>query len=189
MMPRRWAGILSLVACLLVVGGVRAVIPEDLPSEHQVRPDGQGIARTDEVTIQQVSLQTASSLRSAREFSDAQFIASPGTVLLVGRFTFVAHGTMFTVRTQIRTADGYTFDALPLNGFPQPPLVHVGMAVTTSLIYEVPEDKLDGVIGIHGARPDGLQPVSALVVYPLPGDLDMQPGEVLVPEDVMEPVK
>ncbi len=185
----RWAGIVSLVACLLVVGGVRAAIPDDLPSEYHVRPDGQGIARTDEVTIQQVRLEAASSLRSAREFSDAQFTASPGTVLLVGRFTFIAHGNVFTVRSQIRTTDGYTFDALPLNGFPQAPLVHVGMAVTTSLIYEVPEDKLDGVIGIHGVRPDGLQPVSALVAYPLPDDLDMQPGELMVPEDVMEPVQ
>ncbi len=185
----RWAAILPLVASLLVVGGIRSAIPANLPSEYEIHADGQGIARTEEVTVQQISLETASSLRSAREFSDVEFTASPGTVLLVGRFTFVAHGNVFTVRSQIRTADGFTFDALPLNGFPQPPLVHVGLAVTTSLIFEVPADKLDGVIGIHGVRPDGLQPVSGLVAYPLPADLDLHPGELMVPEDVVEPVR
>ncbi|MGV8847324.1 hypothetical protein [Tessaracoccus sp.] len=189
MSSARWAAMLPLVVSLLVVGGIRSAIPATLPSEYEVHADAQGVARTKEVTVQQISLETASSLRSAREFSDSEFTASPGTVLLVGRFTFVAHGNMFTVRSQIRTADGFTFEALPLNGFPQAPLVHVGMAVTTSLIYEVPEDKLDGVIGIHGVRPDGLQSVAALVAYPVPADLDMHPGEVTVPEDVVEPVR
>lgn len=186
---RRWAGIVALAACLLVVGAVRAAVPENLPWEYDVRPDGQGVARTDQATIEQVSLEAASSIRFAREYSDAEFTASPGAVLIVARFRFVAHGNLFMVRTQVRTADGFTFDALPLNGFPQPPLVHVGMSVTTSLIYEVPKDKLDGVIGIHGLRPDGLQPVAALVVYPLTDDLERDPGEVMVPEDVMEPVR
>lgn len=185
----RWAGIRALVLSLLVVGAVRAAIPENLPTEYRVHPDAVGVTRTDEATIEQVSLETASSLRSAREFSEEEFTAAPGAVLVIARFRFVAHGNLYSVRTQIRTADGYTFEALPLNGFTQPPLVHVGMSVTTSLIYEVPRDKLDGVIGIHGVRPDGLQAVSQLVAYPLPDDLDLDPGQVTVPEDVLEPVR
>lgn len=182
-----WKGWLTLLACLLLVGLIRAAVPTDLPAEYNVRPDDQGIVRIEEVSVQLVDVHTASAIRSVSEFSEKTFTAAPGTVLVVSRFRLAAHGGPFSARSQIRTADGFTYSALSLSGFPSPAVVHVGFPLTTTYIFEIPVDKLSGVIGIHGTRLDGLQPIAPLISYRLPEDLNRSPGEVVVPDDVVEP--
>lgn len=185
----KWRGWLILLGCLVVVGLIRAVVPTDIPFEYNVRPDDQGRVRMDEVSVQLLKVQTASAVRSAVEFSEASYAATPGAVLVVAQFHIEAHGGQFAARSQLRTADGFTYGALDLYGFPSPQPVHVGLGVSTTYIFEVPEDKVSGVIGIHGTRPDGLQPIAPLIVYGLPDDLDPNPGEVSVAEAVVEPTQ
>lgn len=183
-----WLGVAALIVCLVLVGWIRSATPENLPSEFQIRPDRDGVIRADEATVELLELQTASVIRSANEYVEDEFTASPGSVVVLVRVKLVAHGDSFLTRSQIRTSDGYSYEALGITGFPQPDSVHVGLSKTTSFIYEIPVDKLAGVIAIHGLRPSGLQPVSPLMVFELPTDLDREPGEATVPEDVVEPV-
>lgn len=182
-------GWLSLIACLVVVGLIRANIPDELPGEYDVAPDTQGVARIDEATVEVVDIQTASAIRSAEEYSEVLFTASPGTLLVLGRFRIVAHGGVFSARSEIRTADGFRYDALNVIGFPEPGAVHVGLSLTTTYVFEIPADKVDGVVGIHGSLPAGVQPVIPVIAFALPDDLDESPGEVIVPEDLLEPVR
>lgn len=184
----RIAGLVALLVCVLLVGVIRSAIPDGPPEEDRVLPDEHGVVRTNEVTVELISVMTASSVRPVGEFGDALFVASPGTVLVLGRFSLTAHGAPYFVSTQLRTSDGYSYAALSLPDFPQPG-IHVGFSVTTTFIYEVPLDKLEGVIGIHGPRDDGLQPVHPLIAYALPEDLSRQPGEVQIPQAETEPVR
>lgn len=183
-----WAGIMTLVACLVVVGLIRAAVPEELPDEYEVRADDAGVARTDEATVEMSGIETASSIRMNREFSDDRFEATDGTILVLGRFKVTAHRRTFMMSTQIRTADGSIYEELPVHGFPQPGPAHVGVAVTTTFIYEIPRNQMDAVVGIHGFRQDGLQPVAPVMIFPLPATLEEHPGEVMVEDDLLEPV-
>lgn len=181
--------LLVLIACLVVVGLIRASIPDALPTEYTVVPGDDGIARIDAATVELIDVQTARSVRLDDEFNEQEFTASPGTVLVVGRFRLVAHGRMFLARSEIRSSDGFIYDALSVNSFPRPGAVHVGLSLTTSYIFEVPVEHLGGGIGIHGSAPVGLQPVMPLMVFPLPDDLNDNPGEILVLKELMEPIQ
>lgn len=182
------AGIVVLLVCLLVVGLVRSAIPDGGPKEYWVGPDAQGVAHTDDVTVELISLTAATSVRPDDEFSDAHFVAAPDAVLVLRRFRMTPHGDILSPQTQLRTSDGYSHEALSLSDFPHPSF-HVGFSATTTFIYELPLDSLDGVIGIHGRRPDGLQPVAPLIVYELPADLVPGSGVVTVPAAETEPAR
>lgn len=186
-MRGRGAGWVALAVSLLVVGVVRSAIPPYLPDEYEVTAR-EGTASMAEATVELLSVETASAIRAADEWSEAEFVASEGATLVLARVRIQAHGGPFVVRSQLRTDDGYSYDALPLRGFPQPGLVHVGVALTTTLVYEVPKEKVSGVVAVHGSRSDGLQPVAPYVAFPLPADLDPDGTESLVEEDVWEPV-
>ena len=188
MRASRATGVFALFVCLILVGVIRSAIPDRPVGEYWVHPDENGIARTDDVTVELVSLSVASSIRPAGEFSDARFEASPGAVLVLGRFTLTAHGDVFRAQTQLRTPDGYAYDAVLVQDFPFASF-DVGFRVTTTFLYEVPVDKLAGVIGIHNRPKDGLQPVTPVIVYALGDDLVPDPGEVLVPATQTEPVR
>lgn len=184
-----WRGVAALVVSLVLVGGIRSAIPEFLPTEYQVRANSDGVVQTDAATVELKDLSSALGVVSSNEFAEDDFTAAPGTVLVLARFTLVAHRETFSTQTQIRTADGFTYEALPILGFPQPGSVYVGQSLTTTFVYEVPVDKVSGVIGIHGARGDGLQPVSPLMVFDLPAQLDTPSPEAVVPANLVEPVR
>lgn len=183
-----WVGVAALIVSLALVGVIRAATPENLPTEFEIHPDRDGVVRSDEVTVELVDLRTASAITSANEYVEEDFIASPDAVLVLARFKLVAHGDSYLPRSQLRTADGYSYEKLTIMGFPMAAGVEVGQSITTTFIYEIPVEKLSGVIGIHGLRPSGLQPVSPLIVFELPEALDPDPGVAVVPEDVLEPV-
>lgn len=185
----RRRGLAALAACLLAVGLIRAAIPAYLPDEYTVPARADGVAHGREATVELLDLSTASAIRTADEWSEEEFRATDGAILLLARVRITAHQGPFLVRAQLRTEDGYSYDALLLSGFPQPGVVHVGMTLTNTLIFEVPEDRLTGRLAVHGSRSDGLQPVAAVLTFPLSGDLDPNPGEVVVAADVMEPVR
>lgn len=187
MKRHRWRGILVLLISLLLVGAVRALIPDEPPVEYAVQADGSEQVRIHGVDVQLVDLQVASSVISGEEFSEARFDASAGAVLVLGRFTMTAHGGPFEPRAELRTPDGYSYEALGLYGF-QPVLeVAVGTTVTTTLFFEVPADKVSGVIGVHGARPDGLQGVFPVVTFDLADGLGTTAGPVQVPPNDVKP--
>ena len=177
----RRRGVLAMGVTLLSVGLIRSAIPEKLPREREVRPDDAGVARTKDVTIEIVGLDTASSIRLAGGFSDVEFTASPGAILLLGRFALTAHGGRFSVQTQLRTADGFSYESLSVIGFPRVGVADVGTTMTSTYIYEVPKDKVTGDIAIHGSRPDGLQPIHSVALYKVPDNLDLEPGEASIP--------
>lgn len=184
-----WGSVAALVVSLVLVGGIRSAIPELLPTEYPVRADSSGVVRSDAATVELTELSSATTVLSANEYQEDKFTAAPGAILVLARCTLIAHGDTFTTRTQIRTADGFTYDALMIPGFPQPGPVYVGQSLTTTFVYEVPVDKLAGVIGIHGFRGDGLQPVSSLIVFDLPADLGSPAAEAVVPVNVLELVQ
>ena len=184
-----WGGVAALVVSLVLVGGIRSAIPDLLPTEYLVRADSGGVVKSDAATVELSELSSATTVLSANEYEEDKFTAAPDAVLVLARCTLVAHGDTFTTRTQIRTSDGFTYEALMIPGFPQPGPVYVGQSLTTTFVYEIPLDKLSGVIGIHGFRGDGLQPVSPLMVFDLPSDLVNPAVEAVVPVNVLEPVR
>lgn len=184
-----WWGAVALIVSLILVGAIRSAIPEQLPNEYAVPAGEDNTVRTDEMDLQLVSIDAASAITSAREGSDARFEASPGTVIVLARLAVTPHGGPFTPRAQIRSADGFTYDSLPLDGFASLFSVDVGTMATATFIFEVPEEKLGGVIGVHGARADGLQPVWPVATFTLPRDLALDPMPAEVPDNVVEPVR
>ncbi|MEO7587795.1 MAG: hypothetical protein ABIS84_07165 [Arachnia sp.] len=177
----RGSGLVAILVSLLAVGVLRSALPEGIPTEFEVRPDEAGTARAEEVTVQFLGIETATSVRPDGGLSDARFDAAPGTVLVLCRVAMTAHGGPFVVSTQVRTADGYSYEAVYGSGVDRTAIADVGTTVTTTYVYMLPLDKVSGRIALHGFRPDGLQPVHPTVVQELPSGLDLEPGEVVLP--------
>lgn len=180
-MSGRGRGLVAILVSLLAVGVLRSALPDGIPTEFEVRPDEAGIARAEEVTIQFLGIETATSVRPDGGFGDARLDAAPGTLLVLCRVAMTAHGGPFVVSTQVRTTDGYSYEAVYGSGVDRTSIADVGTTVTTTYVYVLPLDKVSGSIAIHGLRPDGLQPVYPTFVQELPSGLDLEPGEVVLP--------
>lgn len=182
MKGRPWQGWLVLLACLVVAGLIRAAIPDYIPEEYDVVADEAGVASQDEVTVQLLDVELADAVVVPSDWDERRLDTEH--VFILARVDITAHRKTFITTAELRTADGRSYSFLDLSGFPGARVAHVGSVHTSTFIFEVPEEDLDGAwVGFHGQRPSGLLPVSPVLRF----DLDDPPrhGEVeLLPDDV-----
>lgn len=184
---RHLPAVLTVIVSLLLVGFIRSSTPPYTPSEYEILPDENGVASLETATVEVLGFEVAQDLRVDREYESLQLSTEHAFVLM--RYRVTPHRETFFARVKLHTADGYTYDFVDVLGFPGLDIAYVGQVTTSTYVFEVPSDKVEGSwIGMHGAREDGLQPVWPLLRLDVV-DPETHDGELLLPADVVEPAR
>lgn len=165
---RRRSGWWFLLACAVVAGLIRAAIPEYIPEYYDVRPDEDGVAATEEITVQLLDLEISDTVLAVSEFStETEFTTEH--VFVVAHVALTPHQKSFFPTVEIRTTDGHSYEHIDVPGLPVVRQAYVGATYTSAFVVEVPVDKIDGAtLTFRGIRPTGLLPVTPLIRFDVP---------------------
>ena len=184
-MNRRGSGVVAVLASLLVVGVVRASIPQYLPTESHVTADADGVVG---LAVGDVEVLEVRAVRKLQSDGFTPRDIATDEVFVVVRVLITPHGGTLRVVSDLQTADGRTYEAFDVQGFPSPGVAYVGQRVTQTHIFEMPEERLGGAhLMIRGAVSDGVQGIQPVAWFPL--DVDVESGILTTEEDVVEPAR
>ena len=184
-MSRRMSGVVAVLVSLLVVGVVRGALPDGLPLHAHVTPDDRGVVVLDAAEVELLGVRAAGAVHSESD-PERELVTDGAFVVALVRIT--PRGGTLQVQSDLESADGRTYEALDVRGFPYPGVVFVGQSVTQAHIFEVPADRVAGAhLMIRGTGGNGVQAIQPVTWFPL--DVDVERGTLAVGQTLWEPAR
>lgn len=175
-------GVVLVVGCVLLAGLIGSLVPEWLPSYRAVRPDADGVARTDELDAWLVDAYVTETI--VGDYGDRFTTEERFVVVQIGARP---HGETAIISTTLVTADGLEYGPIFRAGIDRSVHVPVGQQVLVAQVFEVPTDRLDGLkvaVGTMGIP--GVQPVPRQAELKLASPLPVGQPDAEIPAAVFE---
>lgn len=156
---KKLSAVLTIVVSLLIVGLINTAIAPYTPTEYDVYPDEDGVARHDDYTVKSGGFHLAEELTHTNSWGDTERLLTDN-VFLVMRAEITPYNRTMLASIELVTADGHTYAALSPYPFPYYSVGYVGVTTSAHILFELPPDKVEGsFVTIHGYRGDGIQPL------------------------------